>query len=84
MHFDIVEGNIARQTAHGLVSTTSPDFRMKCGVAGEFRTQANGPIVDEVLQEQPVSCGDVVVTDAYGLPAIYLLFSSTIERKNEH
>lgn len=80
MHFDVVEGNIARQTAHGLVSTTSPDFRMKCGVAGELRTQSNGPIADDVMQEQPVRCGDVVVTDAYELTAIYLFHTVPICR----
>lgn len=72
MRFDVVQGNIARQTAHGLVSTTGSESRMKCGVAGVLRTHANGPIVDDMKQAQPVDCGDVVVTNAYELPAIYL------------
>lgn len=46
---------------------------MECGVAGTFRTRVNGPIVDDIKREQPVDGGDVIVTDAYDLPGVYLL-----------
>lgn len=80
MHFAIIRGNIAQQTAHGLVNTTAPACQMECGVAGELRTQANGPIVDDVIRAQPVDGGDVVVTDAYDLPALYLLHAVPISQ----
>lgn len=73
MYFNVVQGNITRQTAHGLVNTTAPECRMECGVLGTFRDQVDGSIVEEVAREQPLEPGDVVVTDAYNLPAIYLL-----------
>lgn len=49
-----------------------PDCRMECGVSGKIRTHANGSLVDDITKEQSVDSGDVVVTDAYTLPAIYL------------
>lgn len=78
MHFAVIQGNIAHQTAHGLVNTTGPDFQMECGVAGELRTHVNGSIVDDVTRKQPVNNGDVIVTDAYELPALYLLHAVPI------
>ncbi|WP_336331009.1 macro domain-containing protein [Haloarcula sp. CGMCC 1.2071] len=73
MYFDVVQGNITRQTAHAMVNTTAPECRMECGVSGTFRDQVEGSIVEEVEREQPLEAGDVVVTDAYNLPALYLL-----------
>lgn len=73
MYFDVVQGNITRQSAHGLVNTTTPECRMDCGVSGAFRDRVNGSIVEEVVREQPLDAGDVVVTEAYNLPALYLL-----------
>lgn len=81
MHFGVVQGNIARQTAHALVSTTGPECRMNCGVSGELRSQAGGPVADDVSQEQPITEGDVIVTDAYDLPALYLLHSVPLSRE---
>jgi O-acetyl-ADP-ribose deacetylase (regulator of RNase III) len=72
MRFDVIEGNIARESAHGLVNTVGPECRMECGVSGELRSQTNGPILNNVKQEQPFESGEVVVTDAYDLPARYL------------
>lgn len=72
MYFDVVQGNIAQQTAHGLVNTTGADCQMECGVSGELRTEANDPILDDVTREQPLEDGDVIVTDTYDLSALDL------------
>ncbi|MFC7116663.1 macro domain-containing protein [Natronoarchaeum sp. GCM10025703] len=73
MYYDIVQGDITRQTAHGLVNTTDPECRMECGVSGAFRDRVGDSMVEEVTREQPLDAGDVVVTQAYDLPALYLL-----------
>lgn len=78
MHFEVVQGDIAKQTAHALVNTTDANFRMKCGVSKSLRREANGPIVEEAAQQKPIQCGDVIVTDAYELAAPYLLHAVPI------
>lgn len=72
MYFNVVQGDIARQTAHGLVNTIEPDCRMECGVSGAIRMRANGSLIDDLAEEQPIESGTVVVTDGYDLPVIYL------------
>lgn len=81
MHFDVVQGNITRQTAHGLVNTTAPECRMDCGVSGAFREHLDGSIVEEVVREQPLDAGEVVVTEAYNLPALYLLHAVPVSEE---
>ncbi|MFC7209295.1 macro domain-containing protein [Natronoarchaeum sp. GCM10025321] len=46
---------------------------MECGVSGAFRDRVGDSMVEEVTREQPLDAGDVVVTQAYDLPALYLL-----------
>lgn len=72
MYFDVIRGDVERQTAHALVNTTGPNCRMECGVAGSFRSATDGAIVETISNERPLDAGAVVVTDAYGLPALYL------------
>lgn len=78
MHFAVVQGDIARQTAHGVVNTTGSNCRMECGVAGVLRQRSNGPIAADAAQHEPLRCGDVVVTEAYDLAALYLLHAIPI------
>lgn len=78
MHFAVVQGDIARQTAHGVVNTTGSNCRMECGVAGALRQRSNGPIADDAARHDPLSCGDIVVTEAYDLTALYLLHAIPI------
>lgn len=73
MYFDVVQGDITRQTAHGLVNTTAPECQMECGVSGAFRDRVGDSIVEEITREQPLDVGDVTVTEAHNLPALYLL-----------
>lgn len=70
MRFEIIEGHLARQTAHALVNTTGSDVRMECGVSNDLGRAVDGPIADEVAKQKPLCRGDVVVTDAYDLPAV--------------
>lgn len=73
MYFDVVQGDITRQTAHGLVNTTASECQMECGVSASFRQQVGDAIVEDVIREKPLDAGDVVVTEANNLPARYLL-----------
>lgn len=87
MRFDVIEGNIAHESAHGLVNTIGPECQMECGVSGELRSQTTGPVLDDVKRAQPFESGDVIVTDAYDLPARYLLHAvpmSQGESATEH
>lgn len=77
MHFDVVQGDIARQTAHAIVNTTGEDVAMECGVAGALRQRSNGPLADLVAEHRPLERGDIVVTEAFDLPAEYLLHTVT-------
>lgn len=73
MHFDIVQGDIAKQSAHVLVNTTSPSLTMDCGVAASLRRGANGPLKADVTRTTDESRNSVVVTDAYELDAQYVI-----------
>lgn len=80
MDFDVVRGNIVQQTAHVLVNTTAPDSQMDCGVAGAFRAELGEEVIEDVRSEQPLRNGDVVVTDAYDLPALYVFHVVPVTR----
>ncbi|ELY35536.1 macro domain-containing protein [Natronorubrum tibetense] len=73
MHFAVVQGNIAKQSAHVLVNSTSPDATMNCGVAAALQREADGPLKTDVVRTSDVSCDEVVVTDAYNLSARYVI-----------
>lgn len=73
MHFAVVQGDIAKQSAHILVNTTSPDATMNCGVAASLQREANGPLKADAVRTSDVSCDEVVVTDAYNLTARYVI-----------
>lgn len=53
IHFDVIYGDIARQTAYGLVSPAGRDSQLDCGVAGAFRSWICDSAVDEVTEEHP-------------------------------
>ena len=80
MRFDVIQGSITQQTAHGLVNTISPDCRMECGVSEEISKHANGSLAEKIAKEQPIESGAVLVTDAYELPVIYLFHAVPVSK----
>lgn len=69
MEFTVVQGDIAQESADGLVNAAGTSLRMGSGVAGALRRGAEGLINDEAMSKGPVELWDVAVTDAYGLDA---------------
>lgn len=73
MHFQVIQGDIAEQSAHVLINTTNPNMTMECGVAAALRREANGPLKTEAIQASNATSTDVIVTNAYDLDAQYVI-----------
>ena len=73
MEFTAIQGDIAAQSADGLVNAAGTSLQMGSGVAGALRRAANGAINEEAVSKGPVDLGTVAVTDAYGLDAEYVI-----------
>jgi len=69
MEYDIVQGDIADQSADALVNAAGTSLRMGSGVAGALRRGAGEGINEEAMAKGPVDLGDIAVTDAYDLDA---------------
>ncbi|MFC4245811.1 macro domain-containing protein [Natribaculum luteum] len=78
MEFDVVQGDIAAQSADALVNAAGTSLRMGSGVAGALRRGAGGPINEEAIEKGPVDLGDVAVTDAYDLDAEYVIHAAAM------
>ncbi|PSP76454.1 Appr-1-p processing protein [Halobacteriales archaeon QS_1_68_20] len=69
MHFEVVQGDIAGQSADALVNAAGTSLEMGSGVAGALRRGAGEEISEEAVSRGPVDLGAVAVTDAYDLDA---------------
>lgn len=78
MDFDVVQGDIAAQTANALVNAAGTSLRMGSGVAGALRRRAKGPINEEATSKGPIDLGAVAVTDAYELDAQYVIHAAAM------
>ncbi|WP_433623704.1 macro domain-containing protein [Halomicrococcus sp. NG-SE-24] len=78
MEFQVVQGDIAEQSADVLVNAAGTSLRMGSGVAGALRRAANGPINDEATSKGPVDLGGVAVTDAYDLDADHVVHAAAM------
>ncbi len=78
MKLTAIQGDIAAQRADALVDAASTSLEMGSGVAGALRRRAGGPINEEATSNGPVELGEVVVTDAYGLEATYVIHAAAM------
>ncbi|WP_459194698.1 macro domain-containing protein [Halosimplex sp. J119] len=78
MDFEVIQGDIARQSADALVNAAGTSLEMGSGVAGALRRGAGGPINDEATSKGPVDLGAVAVTDAYELDAEYVIHAAAM------
>ncbi|AFZ74351.1 O-acetyl-ADP-ribose deacetylase (regulator of RNase III), contains Macro domain [Natronobacterium gregoryi] len=69
MEFDIVQGDIAEQSADAFVNAAGTSLRMGSDVAGALGRAAGEEINEEAVESGPVDLGEVAVTDAYDLDA---------------
>ncbi|WP_265111492.1 macro domain-containing protein [Halosolutus halophilus] len=78
MNFDVVQGDIAEQSADALVNAAGTSLRMGSGVAGALRRGAGEGINEEAMAKGPIDLGDVAVTDAYDLDAEYVVHAAAM------
>ncbi len=78
MEYDVVQGDIATQSADALANAAGTSLRMGSGVAGALRRNAGEEINEEAMNEGPVDLGAVAVTDAYDLDAEYVIHAAAM------
>jgi O-acetyl-ADP-ribose deacetylase (regulator of RNase III) len=78
MEFDVIQGDIAQQSADVLVNAAGTSLRMGSGVAGALRRGAGSEINEEAMSKGPVDLGDVAVTDAYNLDAEHVIHAAAM------
>jgi O-acetyl-ADP-ribose deacetylase (regulator of RNase III) len=78
MQFEVIQGDIAAQTADCLVNAAGTSLRMGSGVAGALRRGANGPINEAAMKKGPIELGAVAVTDAFELDAEYVIHAAAM------
>ncbi|APW98775.1 Appr-1-p processing protein [Halobiforma lacisalsi AJ5] len=78
MKYDVVQGDIAAQSADALVNAAGTSLRMGSGVAGALRRGAGEGINEEAMEQGPVELGEVAVTDAYDLDADHVIHAAAM------
>ncbi len=78
MEFDVIQGDIAAQSADALVNAAGTSLEMGSGVAGALRRRAGPEINAAATSKGPVDLGDVAVTDAYDLEAEYVIHAAAM------
>jgi len=78
MEFEVVQGDIAAQSADALVNAANTSLRMGSGVAGALKRAAGSGLNDEAVAKGPVDLGGVAVTDAYDLDADYVVHAAAM------
>ena len=83
MEFDVMQGDIAAQSADALVNAANTSLRMGSGVAGALKRAAGSGIDDEAVAKGPVDLGSVATTDAYQLDADYVIHAAAMPAGGE-
>ncbi|WP_436902858.1 macro domain-containing protein [Halovenus halobia] len=78
MHFEVIQGDIAAQSADVLVNAAGTSLQMGSGVAGALRRGAGQEINDEAVSKGPIDLGAVAVTDAYDLDAEHVIHAAAM------
>ena len=78
MEFSVIQGDIADQSADALVNAAGTSLQMGSGVAGALRRGAGDGINEEAVSKGPVELGEVAVTDAYDLDAVYVIHAAAM------
>lgn len=78
MQFEVVQGDIAEQSADCLVNAAGTSLKMGSGVAGALRRGANGPIDEAAVKRGPIDLGTVAVTHAFELDAEYVIHAAAM------
>ena len=78
MEFEVIQGDIAQQSADVLVNAAGTSLQMGSGVAGALRRAGGQSLNDEAMAKGPVDLGEVAVTDAYDLDAEWVIHAAAM------
>jgi O-acetyl-ADP-ribose deacetylase (regulator of RNase III) len=78
MEFEVIQGDIAAQSADALVNAANTSLRMGSGVAGALKRAAGSGLNEEAVAKGPVELGGVATTDAYSLDADYVVHAAAM------
>ena len=78
MEFDVVQGDIAAQSADALVNAAGTSLEMGSGVAGALRSEGGEALNEEAREKGPIDLGEVAITDAYDLGADYVIHAAAM------
>jgi O-acetyl-ADP-ribose deacetylase (regulator of RNase III) len=78
MEFEVIQGDIAQQSADALVNAAGTSLQMGSGVAGAMRRAAGQELNEEAMSKGPVELGDAAVTEAYDLDAEWVIHAAAM------
>ncbi|MFC7057707.1 macro domain-containing protein [Halovenus salina] len=78
MHVEVIQGDIAQQSADALVNAAGTSLQMGSGVAGALRRAGGEQLNEAAMSKGPVELGEVAVTDPYGLDAEYVIHAAAM------
>jgi O-acetyl-ADP-ribose deacetylase (regulator of RNase III) len=78
MEFDVIQGDIAQQSADVLVNAAGTSLQMGSGVAGALRRAGGPELNEEATSKGPVELGETAVTDAYDLDAEWVVHAAAM------
>jgi O-acetyl-ADP-ribose deacetylase (regulator of RNase III) len=78
MEFEVIQGDIAQQSADALVNAAGTSLQMGSGVAGALRRAGGQALNDEAMSRGPVDLGEVAVTDAHDLDAAWVIHAAAM------
>lgn len=78
MEFEVIQGDIAQESADVLVNAAGTSLQMGSGVAGALRRAAGQEINDEAVSKGSIDLGEVAVTNAYDLDAEWVIHAAAM------
>jgi O-acetyl-ADP-ribose deacetylase (regulator of RNase III) len=78
MDFDVVQGDIAAQSADVLVNAAGTSLQMESGVASALRRGAGEQINEAAVEQGPIDLGAVAVTDAFELDTEWVIHAAAM------
>jgi len=78
MDFEVIQGDIAQQSADVLVNAAGTSLRMGSGVAGALRRGAGEKINEAAMAQGPIDLGDAAVTEAFDLDAEWVVHAAAM------
>ena len=77
MEFDVIQGDIAAQSADVLVTAAGTSLMMDTSGTGTALLKAGGEALgEEAVEKGPIELGDIAVTDAYDLDAGHVIHAA--------